>query len=171
MTQIYIYYWKRLKQKQNGQNKGLHFLLHWSWSLSIRTSSSQNGFLESFCSPWASNVLLKKLPSFDVKRFTVNATLTLCQSHYSWPQVQKASWTYRILHYISDFYFIFLAGPPVIVGMSINIASIDSISEVNMVSYTLVLLTLIDCLHSLPFHFGEIVYNIEEHTEKNAVSF
>uniref|UniRef100_A0A673B6J2 Neurotransmitter-gated ion-channel ligand-binding domain-containing protein n=1 Tax=Sphaeramia orbicularis TaxID=375764 RepID=A0A673B6J2_9TELE len=26
-------------------------------------------------------------------------------------------------------------GPPVIVGMSINIASIDSISEVNMVSY------------------------------------
>lgn len=29
------------------------------------------------------------------------------------------------------------SGPPVIVGMSINIASIDSISEVNMVRYTL----------------------------------
>lgn len=29
------------------------------------------------------------------------------------------------------------SGPPVIVGMSINIASIDSISEVNMVSYIL----------------------------------
>ena len=32
------------------------------------------------------------------------------------------------------------SGPPVIVGMSINIASIDSISEVNMVSVTFSLL-------------------------------
>lgn len=31
------------------------------------------------------------------------------------------------------FSLLFFSGPPVIVGMSINIASIDSISEVNMV--------------------------------------
>lgn len=32
-------------------------------------------------------------------------------------------------------FFFTILGPPVIVGMSINIASIDSISEVNMVSF------------------------------------
>lgn len=35
------------------------------------------------------------------------------------------------------------SGPPVIVGMSINIASIDSISEVNMVRYTLLVFHLL----------------------------
>lgn len=35
------------------------------------------------------------------------------------------------------------SGPPVIVGMSINIASIDSISEVNMVRYTLLFFHLL----------------------------
>lgn len=35
------------------------------------------------------------------------------------------------------------SGPPVIVGMSINIASIDSISEVNMVSFSPLLLTVV----------------------------
>lgn len=38
------------------------------------------------------------------------------------------------------------SGPPVIVGMSINIASIDSISEVNMVSYVLLGLRSTLCL-------------------------
>lgn len=36
--------------------------------------------------------------------------------------------------------FPFSSGPPVVVGMSINIASIDSISEVNMVSSDLIAL-------------------------------
>lgn len=36
--------------------------------------------------------------------------------------------------------FPFSSGPPVVVGMSINIASIDSISEVNMVSSDLIVL-------------------------------
>lgn len=38
------------------------------------------------------------------------------------------------LYILSDISFFVPSGPPVIVGMSINIASIDSISEVNMVS-------------------------------------
>lgn len=123
----------------------------------IRTSSSQNAFLHSFCSLWVSNVHLKELPSFDGSRFTVNA---------SWPCVSVIiadRWhrkhPERELHYVvylqlsnrPDSYvyvlFFFLSGPPVIVGMSINIASIDSISEVNMVSYALVHLTVIDDFH------------------------
>lgn len=47
----------------------------------------------------------------------------------------ESAFKFQWLH-VSDSTCSFLSsGPPVIVGMSINIASIDSISEVNMVSY------------------------------------
>lgn len=53
------------------------------------------------------------------------------------------------------FFFFFSLGPPVVVGMSINIASIDSISEVNMVSKMYLSLFIIVLLIAVRIHKEE----------------
>lgn len=49
----------------------------------------------------------------------------------------------------ADYSFISTTGPPVRVGMNIDIASIDMVSEVNMVSGSLALLVFVIEVHIL----------------------
>lgn len=86
-----------------------------------------------------------------LRNFNIIITPSVYFVRCRWRCVQSAAVAcYSLCSYlVTALSLCFPSGPPVIVGMSINIASIDSISEVNMVSRT-PLVSRVFCFRCLP---------------------